>query len=91
MIGLTGGLKQVEKTLGIQRCREVEYMTGEEAVYLWRIWERKGRPNALKLLKRYNTEDTENLKPLADHAYRTLSGRLLGDLEDDGRGKTWEC
>ncbi len=40
-IGLVGGLKNVERSMGISREREIEYMTGEEAVYLWRAWEKE--------------------------------------------------
>jgi uncharacterized protein YprB with RNaseH-like and TPR domain len=67
----------VEKQMGIARAREVEYMTGEEAVYLWRAWERSGRENALRMLKRYNEEDTVNLEPIAEHVYTTLQERTL--------------
>lgn len=77
-VGLTGGLKSVEKQMGMCRAREVEYVTGEEAVYLWRAWERSGSKNALKLLKRYNEEDTVNLEPIAEHVYRTLKDRIVG-------------
>jgi uncharacterized protein YprB with RNaseH-like and TPR domain len=76
-IGLTGGLKAIEKKMGMSRAREVEYVTGEEAVYLWRAWERSGSKNALKLLKQYNEEDTVNLEPIAEHVYRTLSDRII--------------
>jgi len=78
-VGLTGGLKSVEKQMGICRAREVEYVTGEEAVYLWRAWERSGSKNALKLLKRYNEEDAVNLVPIADSIYGTLRDRAIGD------------
>ena len=81
-IGLAGGLKSVEKQLGMCRAREVEYVTGEEAVYLWRAWERSGSKNALKLLKRYNEEDTVNLRPIADHVYGVLRGRIASFCED---------
>jgi len=76
-IGLTGGLKSVERQVGIFRARELEYMTGEEAVYLWHLWKRKGNENALKLLKRYNLEDTKNLVPIAGMVYRQLRERAL--------------
>jgi uncharacterized protein YprB with RNaseH-like and TPR domain len=75
-VGLTGGLKSVEKQMGMCRAREVEYVTGEEAVYLWRAWERSGSKNALKLLKRYNEEDTVNLRPIAEKVYGTLKGHI---------------
>jgi len=76
-VGLRGGLKQVEVLLGYRRPQEVEYVTGEEAVYLWHLWERKGSENALRLLRRYNQEDTRNLEPLAEVVY----GRLAEGLE----------
>ena len=76
-IGLKGGLKSIERQLGMARPAEVEYVTGEEAVYLWRLWERKGKENALKLLKQYNLEDTRNLVPIADLAYYDLVTRTL--------------
>jgi len=77
-LGLTGGLKRVERELGVERDRRVEYMTGEEAVYLWRLWERKGRRNALDLLLEYNEADCRNLKVLSEHAYGQLRRRALG-------------
>ncbi|MDD1746948.1 MAG: ribonuclease H-like domain-containing protein [Methanomassiliicoccales archaeon] len=76
-IGLKGGLKSIEKQLGMSRPLEVEYVTGEEAVYLWRLWERKGKENALKLLKQYNREDTKNLVPIAEMTYYDLVTRTL--------------
>ena len=71
-IGLTGGLKKIERELDIQRDRRVEYMTGEDAVYLWRLWEKQNNRNALDLLLEYNSEDCVNLKALSDFAYRSL-------------------
>lgn len=76
-VGLRGGLKQVEVLLGYRRPQEVEYVTGEEAVYLWHLWQRKGNENALKLLRRYNQEDTRNLEPLAEVVYGKLEKRAL--------------
>jgi uncharacterized protein len=75
-VGLRGGLKQVEVLLGYRRPQEVEYVTGEEAVYLWHLWERKGSENALRLLRRYNQEDTKNLEPLAEVVYKRLAEQL---------------
>jgi hypothetical protein len=76
-VGLRGGLKQVEVLLGYRRPQEVAYVTGEEAVYLWHLWERKGNENALKLLRRYNQEDTKNLEQLAETVYGRLEERSL--------------
>ncbi|HEX9907607.1 MAG TPA: ribonuclease H-like domain-containing protein [Thermoplasmata archaeon] len=71
-LGFVGGLKKIERELGVERDRRVEYMTGEDAVYLWRLWEREGKVNALELLKEYNGEDCRNLKSLASHVYKNL-------------------
>lgn len=76
-LGHTGGLKRIERELDIERDRRVEYMTGEDAVYLWRLWERQGKKNALDLLVEYNTEDCRNLKALASYAYKNLRTRVF--------------
>ncbi len=76
-VGLKGGLKNIERRLGMARPKEVDYVTGEQAVYLWNLWERKGRENALKLLTRYNAEDTENLKPLARYVYDSMKEQAI--------------
>jgi uncharacterized protein YprB with RNaseH-like and TPR domain len=75
-IGMTGGLKNAERLIGIKRDRLVEFLTGEHAAYLWRLWERKGSRNALELLKRYNEEDTRNLVAIAKYAYQHLEDKL---------------
>src|SRR5512136_1088808 len=71
-LGYVGGLKNIERELGIERDRRVEYMTGEDAVYLWKLWEKHGKRNALELLTEYNSEDCKNLASLARYAYRRL-------------------
>lgn len=71
-LGHHGGLKSIERSLGVLRDRRVEMMTGADAVYLWRLWETKGKSNALDLLIEYNAADCENLKTLADYAYERM-------------------
>ncbi len=56
--GLYGGLKHVERLLGIPRS--TAGMTGEDAMLLWEAW-CKGSASALKTLLRYNEEDVVNL------------------------------
>jgi uncharacterized protein YprB with RNaseH-like and TPR domain len=85
-LGLVGGLKRIERELGIERDRRVEYMTGEDAVYLWRLWERDGNRNALELLTEYNAEDCRNLKALADHTYRSLRRQVFVSRAQSGKG-----
>ena len=84
-LGLTGGLKRIERELEIERDRRVEYMTGEDAVYLWRLWERQRKRNALDLLIEYNSEDCRNLKTLANYAYRNLRGQVFETVRQPGK------
>lgn len=59
---LFGGLKKVEKTLGIHR--DTEGIDGLAAVRLWEEY-RKGNSQSLDTLLHYNREDVENLEILA--------------------------
>jgi uncharacterized protein YprB with RNaseH-like and TPR domain len=59
---LTGGLKGVERTLGIYR--DTEGVDGLQAMKLWAAYQR-GDTEALELLLRYNKEDCVNLEILA--------------------------
>lgn len=70
--GLKGGLKEVERALGIEREVEVTGVNGEMAVRLWKLWERERSRGALKLLLKYNREDVKNLEPLARGLYGAL-------------------
>jgi len=76
-VGLTGGLKVIEKRLGIKRNRIVEEMYGGDALLLWRKFMASGDDYYLKLLIEYNEEDIINLRKIADHVYGELK-RLEG-------------
>ena len=71
-IGLTGGLKKIEKVLGIEREEEVEGINGGDAVYLWQMWKATGNRKYIDLLVKYNEEDVINLKPLMEYTYNLL-------------------
>lgn len=62
-LGLSGGLKRIERTLGLKRDEAVADIDGFEAVRLWQRYQR-GDMYALDLLKQYNVEDIENLEVL---------------------------
>jgi uncharacterized protein YprB with RNaseH-like and TPR domain len=72
-LGLTGGLKAIERETGIDRDRPD--LSGEDAVRLWREYER-GDESALETLVSYNRDDTENLRALADR----VTDRLHSDV-----------
>lgn len=72
-VGIRGGLKKVERLLGIRRAEEIKMLCSHDAVYLWRIWERKRSAKALRLLVDYNRADCENLRRVADEVCRRMA------------------
>lgn len=75
-LGMTGGLKVIEKKLGVMRPDYLAPLDGYDAVMLWNRY-RNGEEWALDKLIEYNREDVVNLKFLAEYAYSRLSARLL--------------
>ncbi|MDA8169706.1 MAG: ribonuclease H-like domain-containing protein [Nitrospiraceae bacterium] len=67
-LGLNGGLKRLEETLGIARDESVKGMDGYDAVKLWRH-AKHGSRDALDLLVAYNRQDTVNLCAMAGIIY----------------------
>lgn len=63
-VGLRGGLKNVERQIGIARPEEVDEISGFDAVILWKHYRKNHDENALRRLVRYNLEDTVNLERL---------------------------
>jgi uncharacterized protein YprB with RNaseH-like and TPR domain len=61
---LKGGFKAVERQLSIPR--QLNGISGWDAVLLWRRYKEHGDQNALKLLLRYNMEDVTNLRVLRE-------------------------
>ena len=76
-VGYRGGLKRIEKQLGIERSADTEGLSGYDAVKLWRSYLRMGNESALEKLIAYNREDCVNLVPLADAAYKRLKRDTL--------------
>lgn len=76
-IGLKGGLKEIERTLGLTRSKIVDGLHGGDALSLWRIFRATGDRYYLDLLLEYNEEDCVNLKPLAEHAIKELEKQFL--------------
>ncbi|MEA3400831.1 MAG: ribonuclease H-like domain-containing protein [Armatimonadota bacterium] len=85
-LGLRGGLKAIERRVGIARHSDIAHLDGWDAVRLWREWCR-GSDESLELLVRYNTADIENLERLAGLAYRQLRSSLRLPCDDGGEGQ----
>ena len=74
-LGISGGLKRIEKVFGLNRSEDTTGIDGFEAVRLWYKYI-KGDDSALELLKKYNAEDVTGLKELSTKAYDMLRKRL---------------
>lgn len=76
-LGLSGGLKAVERAIGVERDRPD--LSGRDAVRLWREYER-GDDDALDTLVSYNRDDAVNLHELAEETSARLHDERAGDL-----------
>ncbi len=64
-VGWRGGLKKIEKSIGLHRPPDLEGLGGAEAVWLWQAWSQSGDERARRTLERYCAADTVSLKRLA--------------------------
>jgi uncharacterized protein YprB with RNaseH-like and TPR domain len=78
-LGYRGGLKKIERQLGIARDGDTDGLTGRDAITLWNHY-RRGDPKALDLLVAYNREDVVNLKTLLKFTYEGLRQDSIGSL-----------
>jgi uncharacterized protein YprB with RNaseH-like and TPR domain len=74
-LGYRGGLKSIERQLGVGREGSLKQVDGFLAVLLWREYQRGNRA-ALDTLIRYNLEDVVNLRYLADLVHNLGAARL---------------
>ena len=75
-LGYSGGLKHIEKELGIERGEDIAGLSGFDAIRLWNAY-RNGDHNALRQLIKYNQADIENLKGIMEIAYRQMEQKTL--------------
>ena len=71
-LGFKGGLKRIEKQIGISRDEEIDGLSGLDAVRLWQAWRQQKNQAARNLLLEYNRADIENLSLLLAFAYKRL-------------------
>ena len=74
-MGLKGGLKSIERQLGVGRPTELSSLNGYDAVRMWGMW-KAGSDAALETLIRYNAEDVFSLPELAEIAYNRISSSI---------------
>ncbi|MBI2649883.1 ribonuclease H-like domain-containing protein, partial [Candidatus Woesearchaeota archaeon] len=80
-LGLKGGLKNIEKTLGIRRTSIVDKFYGGDALTLWRMYRATGDDYYLNLLVEYNEYDIINLKIVAEHCVKKMKEQVFNKEE----------
>ena len=78
-LGLTGGLKKIERDLNIKRKEIVEEFNGGDALTLWKMFRATGDENYLNLLVEYNEFDTVNLKTVAEHCINKMKQKIISE------------
>ncbi len=78
-LGMGGGLKDLEDSLGVGRPPHLRGVNGWDAVLLWRAYRARGDVEALRFLVEYNLYDAFQLRTLMDVAYN----RGADDLNQD--------
>ena len=82
-VGLTGGQKKIEVTIGFAREALLEGISGAEAVGLWFDY-KEGDLSALRKLIRYNHADIEGMKFLLERVVERLEPGTSADVANGG-------
>jgi uncharacterized protein YprB with RNaseH-like and TPR domain len=86
-LGYRGGLKAVERTLGLRRDPAIQGVDGFEAVHLWHCY-RRGDRQALRKLILYNLTDVVNMVELVETTVRIKQPQLAFPGEITIRGSS---
>lgn len=81
--GWRGGLKAIERALGLRRPPDLEGLGGAEAVWLWQAWHDRQDALARRTLERYCAADTVMLQMLAGRLCRQHGADVAMPLEAD--------
>jgi len=79
---LKGGLKLIERHLGIIRPPDLQGVDGEEAIWLWSAWKSRGDIRARAKLERYCAADAVSLKAVAAKVLGHMGARIE-DTDND--------
>jgi len=71
-VGLNGGLKEIERSIGIKRNHIIEKFCGGDVLRLWRMYKATGDEYYLNLLIEYNEDDVINLKKVAEYCVEKM-------------------
>lgn len=72
-IGFRGGLKKIERQMGIARGDDTDGLNGLDAIRLWRRYSQLGDDSALETLIAYNREDVVNMEFIAEFTFKGMT------------------
>ena len=78
--GYRGGLKSIEKQMGLARPSALDELDGFDAVLMWQMW-LNGDAGARDTLVRYNAEDVASLPLLSETVYNKLAADLPTEVD----------
>ncbi|MCH7654013.1 MAG: ribonuclease H-like domain-containing protein, partial [Chloroflexi bacterium] len=78
--GYSGGLKSIERQLGLARPSALSELDGFDAVVMWQMW-LNGDRAARDTLVRYNAEDVASLPLLSETVYNKLAAELPTEVD----------
>ncbi len=81
--GWRGGLKKIERALGLRRPPDLDGLGGAEAVWLWQAWSGRGDEQAKRTLERYCAADTVMLSLLAARLCALQGAAVTSPTEAD--------
>jgi uncharacterized protein YprB with RNaseH-like and TPR domain len=79
-LGMGGGLKDIEDSLGVGRPPHLKGVNGWDAVLLWRAYKARADLEALRFLVEYNLYDAFQLRTLMDVVYNRGADELNQDV-----------
>lgn len=81
---MRGGLKEIERAIGLIRPTDLIGMDGAEADWLWQRWKATGNPALLNRLTRYCAADVIGLEHLSRWLIAHLGGAPFPQYQWDG-------
>ena len=89
-LGLRGGLKRLEESLGFGRPEHLHGVNGLDAIHLWERFRASGDREALRRLCEYNLYDAIQLRTLCETLYNRAIDALCAEVPESRLGASVE-
>ena len=82
--GLTGGLKEIERCMGVKRNDDIKDL---DTLTYWNQWQKSKDSDYLEKLIQYNKADVDNMIPLMRYCYKEMIKRYEKYIADEKADK----